>query len=70
MALPETEEILTSETDITFRVWKKIFAIGADGADHVSIKANPRPRRTWSIATWLLARSQSGVEIPLNRISR
>lgn len=41
MALPEAEEILTWETDVTFRVRKKIFAIGGDGADRVSIKATP-----------------------------
>jgi hypothetical protein len=39
IALPETEEILTWETDITFRVRGKIFAIGGEGADRVSIKA-------------------------------
>jgi predicted DNA-binding protein (MmcQ/YjbR family) len=41
MSLPEAEEILTWETDVTFRVRNKIFAMGADGADHVSIKATP-----------------------------
>jgi predicted DNA-binding protein (MmcQ/YjbR family) len=41
MALPGAEEILTWETDVTFRVRSKIFAIGGDGADHVSIKATP-----------------------------
>jgi hypothetical protein len=39
MALPEVEEILTWETDLTFRVRGKIFAIGGEGADRVSIKA-------------------------------
>lgn len=41
MSLPEAEEILTWETDVTFRVRSKIFAIGGDGADRVSIKATP-----------------------------
>ena len=41
MALPEAEEILTWETDITFRVRGKIFAIGGEGATPVSIKATP-----------------------------
>ena len=41
MALPEAEEILTWETDITFRVRGKIFAIGGEGATRVSIKARP-----------------------------
>jgi hypothetical protein len=39
LALPEAEERLTWETDITFRVRDKIFAIGGEGADRVSIKA-------------------------------
>jgi len=41
LRLPETEEIVTWEVDITFRVRKKIFAIGGEGSDHVSIKASP-----------------------------
>ena len=41
LALPEVEEILTWETDITFRVRKKIFVIGGDGADRISVKAAP-----------------------------
>jgi hypothetical protein len=41
MALPEVEEILTWETDITFRVRTKIFAIGGEGSDRVSIKQSP-----------------------------
>ncbi len=40
MSLPEAEEKLTWDTDITFRVRDKIFAIGGEGADHVSIKAS------------------------------
>jgi hypothetical protein len=41
MALPEAEEIVTWETDITIRVRHKIFAIGGDGNSSVSIKATP-----------------------------
>ena len=41
LGLPETEEVLTWGTDVTFRVRSKIFAIGADGATHVSIKSTP-----------------------------
>ena len=41
MALPDAEEILTWETDVTFRVRSKIFAIGGDGSESVSIKATP-----------------------------
>src|SRR6185312_3884432 len=40
LALPEAEEQLTWGTDITFRVRGKIFAIGGDGATHVSVKAS------------------------------
>ena len=39
LALPEAEERLTWETDVTFRVRDKIFAIGGEGADRLSIKA-------------------------------
>jgi len=39
LALPEAEELLTWETDVTFRVRHKIFAIGGEDSDHVSIKA-------------------------------
>ncbi len=41
MALPEAEEIVTWEVDVTFRVRKKIFAISGEGSDQVSIKATP-----------------------------
>ena len=41
LGLPETEEILTWGTDVTFRVRSKIFVIGADGSSHVSIKSTP-----------------------------
>jgi hypothetical protein len=40
LALPEVEEQLTWGTDVTFRVNRKIFAIGGDGAESVSIKAS------------------------------
>lgn len=40
LALPEVEERLTWETDITFRVRDRIFAIGGEGAERVSIKAD------------------------------
>jgi predicted DNA-binding protein (MmcQ/YjbR family) len=41
LALPEAEERLTWEVDVTFRVRDKIFAMGGDEASHVSIKASP-----------------------------
>jgi hypothetical protein len=40
LALPEAEEKVTWETDITFRIRDKIFAIGGEGATAVSIKAS------------------------------
>jgi hypothetical protein len=40
LALPEVEEKLTWDTDVTFRVRDKIFAIGGEGATGVSIKAS------------------------------
>jgi hypothetical protein len=41
LALPEAEERITWETDTTFRVRDKIFAITGEGASHVSIKSTP-----------------------------
>ena len=40
-SLPEVDEVLTWGTDVTFRVRSKIFAIGADGSTHASIKSTP-----------------------------
>jgi hypothetical protein len=40
-SLPETEEVLTWGTDVTFRVRGKIFAIGGDDSDTLSVKATP-----------------------------
>lgn len=40
-SLPETEEVLTWGSDVTFRVRSKIFVIGADGSTHASIKSTP-----------------------------
>jgi hypothetical protein len=41
LSLPEVEEILTWETDVTFRVRRKIFVIGGEGTDRISVKATP-----------------------------
>jgi hypothetical protein len=40
LGLPEVEERVTWETDVTFRVRDRIFAIGGEGATRVSIKAS------------------------------
>jgi len=41
LALPEAEERLTWEVDVTFRVRDKIFAMGGEDGSHASIKASP-----------------------------
>ncbi|HLX35170.1 MAG TPA: MmcQ/YjbR family DNA-binding protein [Candidatus Limnocylindrales bacterium] len=41
LALPTVEEVVTWGSDLTFRVRGKIFAIGGEGAEIVSIKASP-----------------------------
>jgi predicted DNA-binding protein (MmcQ/YjbR family) len=41
MALPEAEERITWDVDITFRVRDKIFAMGGPGGSHASIKSSP-----------------------------
>ena len=41
LALPEVEEEVTWGSDITFRVNRRIFVIGGQGAAAVSIKATP-----------------------------
>ncbi len=39
MGLPEVEEILTWDVDVTFRVRRKIFVIGGEGGEQISLKA-------------------------------
>jgi len=39
-SLPEVEEKLTWDVDITFRVREKIFLIGGEASDRVSIRAD------------------------------
>jgi hypothetical protein len=41
LALPEAEERLTWEVDVTFRVRDKIFAMAGEDGSHASIKASP-----------------------------
>ena len=40
LGLPEAEERLTWEVDITFRVRDKIFAMGGPDGTHISVKAS------------------------------
>ena len=40
LGLPEVEEHVTWGSDVNFRIRNKMFAIGGDEADHVSIKSN------------------------------
>src|SRR4026207_2021824 len=39
-SLPEVEEKLTWDVDVTFRVRDKIFVIGGEGSDGISLKAS------------------------------
>jgi hypothetical protein len=39
MALPEVEEHVTWGSDINFRVRNRMFVIGGEGADRISVKA-------------------------------
>jgi hypothetical protein len=41
LALPEAEERITWEVDITFRVRDKIFAMAGPAGTHVMVKASP-----------------------------
>ena len=41
LSLPEAEERITWDVDITFRVRDKIFAMGGPDGTHVSLKASP-----------------------------
>ena len=40
LALPEVEEKLTWDVDVTFRIRDKIFVIGGEGSDGISLKAS------------------------------
>lgn len=41
MALPEVEEHVTWGTDVNFRIRNKMFVIGGEGAERISVKATP-----------------------------
>ena len=41
MALPEVEEHVTWGTDVNFRIRNKMFVIGGEEADGISVKATP-----------------------------
>lgn len=40
-ALPEVEEHVTWGTDVNFRIRNKMFVIGGEDADRISVKATP-----------------------------
>jgi hypothetical protein len=40
LALPEVEEHVTWGTDVNFRIRNKMFVIGGEDADRISVKAN------------------------------
>ena len=41
LALPEAEEVMARETEVTFRVRKRIFVMEQDRQSHASLKATP-----------------------------
>lgn len=41
MALPEVDEHVTWGTDVNFRIRNKMFVIGGEGAERISVKATP-----------------------------
>ena len=41
IALPEVEEHVTWGTDVNFRIRNKMFVIGGEGAERISVKATP-----------------------------
>ena len=61
LGLPETEEVIAWETEVTFRVRNKIFVMGQDRQAHASLKATPmlqadlveRDPQTFAIAAYV-----------------
>ena len=41
LGLPETEEVIAWQTEVTFRVRNKIFVMEQEGQAHASLKATP-----------------------------
>jgi hypothetical protein len=76
MALPEVEEKLTWGTDVTFRIRDKMFVVGADGSDGISLKASLEAQtdlidldpETFSVAAYV--GRYGWVSIKLERIDR
>ncbi len=76
MALPEVQEKLTWGTDVTFRVRDKMFVVGADGSEGISLKASLTVQtdlidldpETFSVAAYV--GRYGWVNIKLERIDR
>ena len=76
LALPEVEEKLTWGTDVTFRIRDKMFVVGADGSDGISLKASITTQaelidldpETFSVAAYV--GRYGWVSIRLDRIDR
>ena len=76
MALPEVQEKLTWGTDVTFRIRDKMFVVGADGSDGISLKASLTAQtdlidldpETFSVAAYV--GRYGWVSIKLERIDR
>ena len=78
LALPEVEEHVTWGTDVNFRVRNKMFVIGGDEGDHVSIKSNLTTQadlidldpETFASAAYVVAHSACTSGVSRLRISR
>lgn len=76
MALPEVQEKLTWGTDVTFRIRDKMFVVGADGSEGISLKASLTAQtdlidldpETFSVAAYV--GRYGWVNIKLERIDR
>jgi hypothetical protein len=76
MALPEVEEKLTWGTDVTFRIRDKMFIVGGEGSEGITLKASITAQaelidldpETFSVAAYV---GRFGwVNIKLDRIDR
>lgn len=76
MGLPEVQEKLTWGTDVTFRIRDKMFVVGADGSEGISLKASLTVQtdlidldpETFSVAAYV--GRYGWVSIKLERIDR
>lgn len=76
MALPEVEEKLTWGTDVTFRIRDKMFIVGGEGSEGITLKASITEQadlidldpKTFSVASYV---GRFGwVNVQIDRIDR